>query len=244
MTDQNTTVTSTEADILQLSKDFLTQTIAESHEKLRIELKKDITDELIKHLEETVDAKLQPLKQDIATIQQDIADLKKTSSDAYDTSADNLTNLDALTRKVEVLEACLNEQEKLNEDNAQQRKSMKSEIERLEDYIDDQANRGMRGNLVFRGISETETENSTTIDLISKFLYERVYLKDSNVTLVGVRSSVVRAHRSKFNPTRDQSKGPRPIFIKIVRDDYADAILRLSIRNLSLIHISEPTRPY
>ena len=233
MADETTSpiVSSSEADIIQLSKDFLLQTIAESHAKLRNELKKDITDELMKHLEDSINAKLQPVKLDIATIQEDVTNLKKTSSDAYDTSADNLTNLNALKRKVEDLEAFRNEQEKLNEDNAQQRKSMKSEIERLEDYIDDQANRGMRGNIVLRGIRETETEDEPTIDIVSKFLFDHVYLQDQSVTLLGVRSSVVRAHRSKFDPTRDESKGPRPIFIKMVRDDYADAILRLSIRN-------------
>ena len=229
--DEQTTAKSCEADMIQLSKDFLMQTIAESHEKLRNELKKDITDELIKHLEVSIDAKLQPIKQDIATIQQDITDLKQTSNDAYDTSADNLNNLNALQRKVDNLEILCNEQQKFNEDNAQQGKSMAEEIERLEDYIDDQANRGMRENIVLRGISETETENATTVDVVSKFLFEQVYKQDPSVTLFGVRASIVRAHRSKFNPTRDQNKGPRPIFIKMVRDDYADVILRLSIKN-------------
>jgi FtsZ-binding cell division protein ZapB len=215
---------------LIFSQDFLKTTIENSHAKLRTELKADLLLELTKHIEETVDLKLKSALDDVATLKMEVNDLKKTASDAYDIANDNAKKVETLEQKVKELSESKDEQNRVNEDIVQQLKGCKEDNNKLEDQLDDQTNRLMRANIVLRGVPETETENELTIDVASRFLFEHIYKNtDGGITLHGVRLSIVRAHRSKFDPSREH-KGPRPIFLKFLRDDYATNVLDLSIR--------------
>ena len=214
---------------LVFSQEFLLTTIENSHAKLRTELKADLLLELTKHIEETVDLKLKSALDDVATLQREVNDLKKTASDAYDIANDNAKKVETLERKVKELTASKEEQNRVNEDVAQQLKGCKEDNNKLEEQLDDQTDRLMRANIVLRGVPETETEQKLTIDVASRFLFENIYKNTEGITLHGVRLSIVRAHRSKFNPSRE-NKGPRPIFLKFLRDDYAANVLDLSIK--------------
>ena len=227
-----------EVDMLQISKEFLQSTIEKSHNKLQQELKTELVTELTKSFEQAIDIKLKPIHDNLITLNNDVKDLKQTANDAYETSDTNVNKIQDLEQTILELQTFKRDQEKLNEEHAQREVGYKEDINTLKennvelvDQLDDSINRGMRGNLVLFGIKEQESDKLLTIDLVSHFIYDNVYNQDPTVTLMGVRSTIVRAHRGKNNPANDNNTKARPIFIKFARDDYAGLVLETSIKN-------------
>jgi Fe-S-cluster formation regulator IscX/YfhJ len=181
---------------------------------------------------------LKPINDNLVTLNNDVRDLKQTANDAYETSDSNVNSIQELQQTINELQTFKHDQEKWNEELAQREVGYKEDIAALKEnnaelveQLDDSINRGMRGNLVLFGVKETENEKFLTSDLVSHFIYQNVYKEDPSVTLIGMRNTIVRAHRSKHNPANDNKVKPRPIFVKFARDDYADAILDKSIKN-------------
>ena len=87
----------------------------------------------------------------------------------------------------------------------------------------------MRCNLVFLGLEETETRGQVaTKDIVSEFIFNNLHKETDNVTLQGIKQTIVRAHRGK--PTSGERKRPRAIYVKFNRDDTAAMVLQQSIK--------------
>ena len=216
-------------ETLRFSKDFLIQTITEGNKKLREELKVELIEDITKSIEQTISDKLQGIQNNITELNTTVHDLKKTANDAYETSVENEKKIEDVETRMRILEASSAQQTKDYEDLHQREAGYKKDITELKRVIDDQINRSMRGNLVFFGLKEEENENYSTKNLVGNFIFEQLYDETDNVTLKSILSSIVRAHRSKFNPHRDANKGPRPIYVKFSRDDTANVYLKRSI---------------
>ena len=84
---------------------------------------------------------------------------------------------------------------------------------------------------MFYGLKEEENEHYSTKDIVSNYIFNHLYDHTDNITIQTVHKTIVRAHRAKFNPSRDPRKnGPRPIFVKFDRDDTASSYLQKSIK--------------
>ncbi len=206
-------------EMIQFSKDFLRETIAEEHKKLRLEIEKTITD------------KLDQISNTVSELNVTVTDLKKTANDAYEFSHANTEKINNIELRLQTLEETSAQQTKHTDELHHRQAGHKKDIDALKAVIDDQINRSMRCNLVFFGLKEDENanENYTTKSIVGEFIFNQLYEEEENVTMQGVLSTIVRAHRSKFNPNRDPKKGPRPIYVKFSRDDTAASYLKRSI---------------
>ena len=222
-----------EDDLVQLSKDFLRQAIAEGNEKLRIELKTELIEDLTKTIEKTISDKLQSIQLNVSVLETTVESLKQTASDAYDIGSSNSNEISNIKTRLETLEVSSLQQSKHNEDLQAREVGYKKDIEELKRVVDDQINRNMRGNLVFFGLPETETETFGTKSLVADFIYTELYQKSSTISQESISGTIVRAHRGRRDP-KHEKKGPRPIYVKFNRDDTAAVYLRQSIiRNVS-----------
>ena len=154
--------------------------------------------------------------------------MKKTANDAYEMAKHNEEQLLLLQPKVKQFEEFMASQDQLKTELA----TSKQTITNLEDELDDLRNRGMRGNLVFFGLPEVEDAKTHhyTKDVVAQFIFNKLYTENDNITLEYIYNTIVRAHRSKFDPRRDKEKGPRPIFVRFYRDDLADKFFQQGIR--------------
>ena len=199
----NMTDTNANDDLLAKMKTMIEGTIEASNAKLK--------NELTQSFELTIDNKLESIRVDITSLLNDVEGLKKTANDAYEIARKNEEQLLQLQPKVKEFEEFMAGQNQLKEELV----LSKNTVATLEDELDDLRNRGMRGNLVFFGLAEEEDakQHYYTKDVIAKFIFNQLYTQHDNITLEYIHNTIVRAHRSKFDPQRDAKKGPRPIFI-------------------------------
>ncbi len=215
-----------ENQMIQL-KQMLNETITAANEKLRRDLRVELVEDLTKKIEETIANKLSEIQCTLAPLKEDVENLKKTANDAYEFSTANTDKISSIELRLKELEdSCASvstTQTKHNEDHV----GYKKDIDSMKKVIDDQINRSMRGNLIFFGLEEVENEMYSSKDIVSKFIFDRLYEETENITIQEIRATIVRAHRSKFRPDRN---GPRPIYAKFYRDDAAATYLKRSIQ--------------
>ncbi len=230
--------------MIQLSKQFLSQTIATANEKLRKDLKEELVDELTRKLEETIENKLSEIQTALVPLKEDIENLKKTANDAYETSSTNTDNISKIEVRLQKLEDSFTVQSRITDDLQHKEVNYKKDIDILKKTIDDQINRSMRGNLVFFGLEENENDDYNSKNIVANFIFENLYDETDNITLAHILGSIVRAHRSKFRPERDPKKGPRPVYVKFSRDDIAATYLKKCIvRKVTHVRVKQQYTP-
>ena len=213
--------------ILQMSKEVLEKTISSAIAVGNRVLREELTSAF----EHTLANKLKDINDNLGTLNLVVNDLKKTANDAYEEATRNAERITKLEATVATLNENNNQLQKSNDELLQREVGYKKDIAEIGEALDDQSNRGMRGNLVFYGLNEEETEHYSSKDIISNYIFNHLYDQHDNITLQTVHNTVVRAHRAKRNPSRDPRKnGPRPIFVKFDRDDTAANYLQKSIK--------------
>ena len=90
-----------------------------------------------------------------------------------------------------------------------------NEVYKLQINLDDNINRSMRANLIFKGIPKDEAFNSykETKTVVSTFIKANLNIDEKSIS-----DMIVRAHRNKGRPT--QNGHPHNIFVKFARDDF------------------------
>ena len=210
-----------QTDLLAQMQSMIQNTINNSNEKLK--------QELALSFEQTIDKKLEGIQKDITTLLNDVEGLKRTANDAYEMAKKNEEQLLLLQPKVKQFQEFMAAQDQLKAELV----TSKQTVTNLEDELDDLRNRGMRGNLVFFGLPEEEDtkQHHYTKDIVAQFIFQQLYTEHDNISLEYIQNTIVRAHRSKFDPRRDAEKGPRPVFVKFYRDDLADKFFQQGIKS-------------
>ena len=205
-------MTTTTMDMNELSGLIQGIIIAEN-KKLKLEIDASMR-AYVSPLFEKYDLKFQQLEADLLTT-------TSTADKALAASVTNEQNIAALKSRVDDQSIPPSVIEKFEQ--------LEKKILDLEEELDDTRNRSMRGNLVFYGLEESESDDprnrSTTKDIIANFMTD--YLDAPSFE--SAKLHIVRAHRSAKN-NRERTN-PRPIFVKFDRDDTAERFLSASIRN-------------
>ena len=143
-----------------------------------------------------------------------IATLKKHFDDNYGAQIrQNTENIAQLTERVNKLE-----QSKTDLD--EEMKSLREENSTLKDDLDDQINRGMRNNLIIKGIAESSgDERENTREIVKETLAPLI----PSYSVKDIDDVIDRAHRGgkRKNPAR----GPRNIYVKFQFSSHVDEFM-------------------
>ena len=100
---------------------------------------------------------------------------------------------------------------------------LRGEIIAMKDDLDDQVNRGMRNNMIIKGLPESlDNEREDTRSLVVNKLHE---LSGDKYSKHGIDTVIDRAHRGSGKPRTDR---PRNIYIRFTSSQVVDEYLYLA----------------